>query len=130
MAFQSVHYLLNAIKPAPRTNTKVLCCVFQAMSLLLTLLHTKLRACMMQCGVRLHSILVQVRLVSIVVKEIAVSAGVLWLDSWSGQIWQVSPKARHRCDVSSELFCPGANPRRWPRHSLHAWRNTASVTKI
>ena len=27
---------------------------------------------------------------------------------------------RHRCDVSSKLCCPGAKPRRWLRHSLHA----------
>ena len=25
----------------------------------------------------------------------------------------VSPTARHRCDVSSELCCPGAKPQRW-----------------
>ena len=25
----------------------------------------------------------------------------------------VSPSARHRCDVSSELCCPGVKPRRW-----------------
>ena len=25
----------------------------------------------------------------------------------------VSPTIRHRCDVSSELCCPGAKPRRW-----------------
>ena len=25
----------------------------------------------------------------------------------------VSPMVRHRCDVSSELCCPGAKPRRW-----------------
>ena len=27
----------------------------------------------------------------------------------------VSPMARCRCDVSSEMCCPGANPRRWNR---------------
>ena len=32
----------------------------------------------------------------------------------------VSPTVRHRCDVSSEQWCPGAEPQRWPRHSLHA----------
>ena len=31
----------------------------------------------------------------------------------SGQIYTVSPTTRHRCDVSSELCCPGAKPRRW-----------------
>ena len=34
-------------------------------------------------------------------------------DSWTGQIGTVSPTARHRCDVSSELCCPRAKPRRW-----------------
>ena len=28
--------------------------------------------------------------------------------------------ARHRCDASSELCCPGAMPRRLARHLLHA----------
>ena len=32
----------------------------------------------------------------------------------------VSSTDRHRCDVSSELCCPGAEPRNGSRHSLHA----------
>ena len=32
----------------------------------------------------------------------------------------VSPTARHRYDVSSELCCSGAKLRRWARHSIHA----------
>ena len=28
--------------------------------------------------------------------------------------------ARHHCDVSSGLCCPGVKPRRWPGHLLHA----------
>ena len=31
-----------------------------------------------------------------------------------------SPTARYRCDVSSELCCPGAKSRKGRRHSLHA----------
>ena len=31
----------------------------------------------------------------------------------TGQIGTVSPTARLRCDVSSELCSPGAKPRRW-----------------
>ena len=30
-----------------------------------------------------------------------------------GQISIVTPTSRHRCDVSSELYSPGAKPRRW-----------------
>ena len=37
----------------------------------------------------------------------------LGFDSRTGQIGTVSPTTRHRCDVSSELCCPGAKPRRW-----------------
>ena len=43
-------------------------------------------------------------------------AGSPAIDSRSGQIGQ----CRHRCDVASELCCPGAEPRRWIRHSLHS----------
>ena len=35
------------------------------------------------------------------------------IDSRAGQIGTVSRTACHRCDVSSELCCPGAKPRRW-----------------
>ena len=43
----------------------------------------------------------------------------------------VSPTARHRGDVSSELCCPDAKPWRCTRHSLHASRgNIASTPKI
>ena len=31
---------------------------------------------------------------------------------------------------SSKLCCPGAKPRRWARHSLHARRNNTSIMKI
>ena len=30
------------------------------------------------------------------------------------------PTVCHRCSVSSELWCPGAKPRKWARHALHA----------
>ena len=50
----------------------------------------------------------------------AIGAGVLELDSRAGQIDTVSPTARHRCVVFSELCSPGAKPRRWARCSLHA----------
>ena len=36
----------------------------------------------------------------------------LGFDSRAGQIGTVSPAARHRCNVFSELCCPGAKPRR------------------
>ena len=42
-----------------------------------------------------------------------IGAGGLGFDSRAGQIDTVSPTTRHRCDVSSELCCPGAKPRRW-----------------
>ena len=35
----------------------------------------------------------------------------------------VSPTACLRCDVSLDLCCPGAEPRGWSRHSLHASAN-------
>ena len=47
-----------------------------------------------------------------------------------------SPKARHRCDVSSKLCCPGAKPRRWAPfpHSLRAsfsrYTASAGIMKI
>ena len=37
----------------------------------------------------------------------------LGFKSQVGQIGTVSPTARHRCDVSSELCSEGAKPRRW-----------------
>ena len=43
----------------------------------------------------------------------AIGAGGLGLNFRAGQIGTVSPTARHRCDVSSELCSPGAKPRRW-----------------
>ena len=46
-------------------------------------------------------------------KAYAIGAGGLGFDSQAGKIVTVSPTARHRCDVSSELCCPGAKPRRW-----------------
>ena len=50
----------------------------------------------------------------------AIGAGDLGLNSRAGQIGTVSPTARHRCEVSSELYYPGAKPRKLPRYSLHA----------
>ena len=40
-------------------------------------------------------------------------AGGLGFKSRAGQIGSVSPTARHRCDVPSELCSPGAKPRKW-----------------
>ena len=42
----------------------------------------------------------------------AIGAGGLGFDSQAEQIGTVLPAARHRSDVSSELCCPGAKPRR------------------
>ena len=41
-------------------------------------------------------------------------AGGLGFHSRAGQSGRVLPTARHRCDVSSELRCPGAKARRAP----------------
>ena len=46
-------------------------------------------------------------------KARAIGAGGLGFESRAGQIGTVSPTARHRCDVSSELCSPGAKLRRW-----------------
>ena len=43
----------------------------------------------------------------------AIGAGGLEFNARAGQIGTVSPTARHRFDVSSELCSPGAKPRRW-----------------
>ena len=50
-------------------------------------------------------------------KNIAVGTGDLGFDSRASQISVAT--VRHRCDVSSELCCPGAKSRRWINHSLH-----------
>ena len=68
--------------------------------------------------------------VAVVIKDIDNGAEGLRLDSRVGQIGTVSPTTCHRCDVSSKLCCPGANLRRWSRHSLYARRYTTSVMKI
>ena len=49
-----------------------------------------------------------------------IGAGGLGFDSRAGQIGTVSPTARHRCDVSSELCNPARSYGDGPRHSLHA----------
>ena len=41
----------------------------------------------------------------------AIGAGGSGFKSRDGQIGLVSPMARHRCDVSSEMCSPGAKPR-------------------
>ena len=46
-------------------------------------------------------------------RRLANGAEGLGFDSRAGQMDTVSPTTRHRCDVSSELCCPGAKPRRW-----------------
>ena len=51
--------------------------------------------------------------VNLVASARIIRAGGLGFDSRAGQIGTVSPPARPRCDVSSELCCPGAMPRRW-----------------
>ena len=53
--------------------------------------------------------------VSSIVKGRAIGSKDLGCDSWAGQIVTVSPRARHRCDVSSELCCPGASRGDGPR---------------
>ena len=46
-------------------------------------------------------------------KDISIGAGGPGIRLRPDQISRVSPTARHRCDVSLELYCPGAKPRRW-----------------
>ena len=47
------------------------------------------------------------------VKDVVIDAVGLGLDSRYGQIERsVVTTTRHRCAVSSELYCPGAKPRR------------------
>ena len=43
----------------------------------------------------------------------AIVSGGVGFDSRAVQISTVSPTARHRCDVSSELCYPGAKQRKW-----------------
>ena len=52
-------------------------------------------------------------LVSSVFKHIATGAVSLGFNSRLVKSGTVSPTARHRCDVSSELCCSGAEPLRW-----------------
>ena len=54
----------------------------------------------------------------VVVNDITDSAGGLRFDSRLVKSDTVSPTASHRCDVSTELCFPGAQPTRWA--SLHA----------
>ena len=50
--------------------------------------------------------------VGVVVKGIAIGAEGPGFRSRAGQIGTMSLTARHRCNVSLELCCPGAKPRR------------------
>ena len=43
----------------------------------------------------------------------AIGVGGLGFDSRAGQIGSVLATTRHRCNVSSELCCSGAQPPRW-----------------
>ena len=52
----------------------------------------------------------------VVQRDFAISASGLGFDSRPVRSNTVTPTTCHRCDVSSELCCPGAKP----RHSLHA----------
>ena len=66
----------------------------------------------------------------ILVKEnLAIGVGDHGFDIWIGQIGTVSPSARHRCDVSFELCCPGAKLRRWAP-PLVRWRYATSSGKM
>ena len=71
-------------------------------------------------------------LVNIVVNDIAIGAGGLGSIPGTMKSDTVSPTARHRCDVSSELCCPGANPRKWTTllFVYTLWRYVASIMKI
>ena len=57
---------------------------------------------------------------SVVVEDTVNDAESLGSIPGSAKLDTVSPTIRHRCDVSSELHCPGSNPLDGPRHSLHA----------
>ena len=71
-------------------------------------------------------------LIGVAVKDTANSAGGLGFDSRALKSNTVSSTARHRCDVSLELCCPGAMPGRWtpPLVTRFDVRNTASMNKI
>ena len=50
---------------------------------------------------------------------------------FKSRVGQMSPTARHRCDVYLELCSPGAKPRRWAPPLVYTFRrNTASIMKI
>ena len=49
----------------------------------------------------------------VTISEQAIGAEGLGFDSRASQIGTVSPTARHRCDVFSELSSPGAKSRKW-----------------
>ena len=53
----------------------------------------------------------------------------LGFKSWVGQIGTVSPTARHRSDVVSELCSPDVKPRRLPRYlEMGIYRDNLSAT--
>ena len=51
--------------------------------------------------------------VSLVINHIAIGTEVLGMIPGPVKSNTMSPTARRRCDVSSELCCPGAKPQRW-----------------
>ena len=59
-------------------------------------------------------------LVGAVVQDIASGAGSVGSISRPAKSETVSPKASHRCDVSSELRCLALSRRNEPCHLLHA----------
>ena len=67
----------------------------------------------------------------LVVKDIALKWEALGLFPESVKSDTTTATARHRCDVSSELCCPGAKLRRWAPPLVNTlWWNTASIIKI
>ena len=62
--------------------------------------------------------------------HIAIGAGGLRFDFLAGRIGTVSPTAHYRCDVSSDLRCPGAKLRRWAATCYTLRRYIASLMKI
>ena len=65
------------------------------------------------CTTQIHTINSLNRHLAQLLSAHAIGAGDLRFELRVGQISTMSPTARHRCDVPSELCSQGAKPRRW-----------------
>ena len=67
------------------------------------------------CSADYWTLILSCILIGVVLKDIATGAAGFGFDYRTGQSGTVSPTARHRCNVSSELCCAGAQTRRRAR---------------